>query len=135
MNNDDALLNDAPVLAGEGVRYDLEERLLEFAARILRACRAIESGRAGDHVSDQLARSGTSPMAHHSEAESSRSRKDFINKMKVGLQELRESRRWLQLTVRTPLVEKPHLLEPLIEESLELIKIFRASIKTAESNA
>jgi four helix bundle protein len=90
--------------------------------------------RAGNHVADQLLRSGTSPYGNHGEAEGAESRDDFVHKLKVCHKELREARRWLRLVRRVPLVTKPELLDPLTTESEELVRIFAASIRTAEAN-
>jgi four helix bundle protein len=116
-----------------GKRYDLEDRLLEYAVRIVRLVDALPGSRAGRHVSDQLLRSGTSPLANHGELQGAESRRDFIHKLSVCLKEIRESRRWLRLVHRVPLL-KPTKIEPLLGETEELIKIFSASLKTAEKN-
>lgn len=112
-------------------KYDLEERLLEFAATIIHVTESIARTRAGAHVADQLLRSGTSPYGHHGEAEGAESIADFIHKLKVCYKELREARRWLLLTARVPLVRKPQLLQTVIAEAGELVLIFAASIRTA----
>lgn len=49
--------------------YDLEERLLEFSVRVIRLCQSIEQSPAGNHISKQLLRSSTSPLANHGEAQ------------------------------------------------------------------
>jgi len=67
------------------------------------------------------------------ESQAAESRKDFIHKMKLALKELKETFRWLRLAHRVPLIEKPPLLLPLIQETDELIRIFTKSIETAES--
>ena len=115
-------------------KYDLEERLLEFAVRIIRVTESMQRSPAGVYVADQLLRSGTSPYGHHGEAERAESRDDFIHKLKVCYKELREARRWLRLVQRTPLVAKPELLEVLLTEAGELVLIFAASLRTAENN-
>lgn len=115
-------------------KYDLEERLLEFAVRIIRVTESMGRSPAGTYVADQLLRSGTSPYGHHGEVEGAESRDDFIHKLRVCYKELRETRRWLRLTQRTPLVPKPELLTDLIAEAEELVRIFSASIRTAEKN-
>jgi four helix bundle protein len=115
-------------------KYDLEERLLAFAVRIIRVAESIKRGRSGAHLADQLLRSGTSPYGHHGEVEGAESRDDFIHKLKVCYKELRESRRWLRLVQRVPLVAKPELLGPLLSEADELVRIFAKSIQTAEKN-
>src|ERR1700712_3265100 len=78
-------------------RYDLEERLLDFAVRIVRLTSKLPRTRAGNHVARQFLRSGTSPLPNHGEAQAAESVADFVHKMKVCLKELRESRRWLTL--------------------------------------
>ena len=115
-------------------KFDLEERLLEFSIRVIRVTESMKRTRAGNHVADQLLRSGTSPYGNHGEAEGAESRADFVHKLKVCYKELREARRWLRLVRRVPLVTKPVLLDPLTTESEELVRIFAASIRTAEAN-
>jgi four helix bundle protein len=114
-------------------RYDLEDRLLEYAARIIRLVDALPSTRAGRHVADQLLRCGTSPLANHGELQGAESRKDFIHKLGLCLKEIDEAWRWLRLIHRVPMLP-PGKVEPLLTETNALIKIFAASIRTAEKN-
>ena len=111
--------------------YDLEERLLEYSARIIRLVERLPNTRAGNHVARQLLRSGTSPLPNHGEAQAAESAKDFVHKLKICLKELRESWRWLLLIQRVPL-PRPRLVEALVKETDELIRIFVRSIQTAE---
>ena len=113
--------------------FDLEERLLEYAVRIVRLVDALPASRAGRHVADQLLRCGTSPLANHGELQGAESRKDFIHKLGLCLKEIREARRWLRLVHRVPLLP-PRKVEPLLSETEALIKIFAASIRTAKRN-
>jgi four helix bundle protein len=115
-------------------KYDLAERLLEFAARIVRLAESLPRTEAGRHVAGQMLRSGTSPFANHAEAEDAESIDDFVHKLKICLKELRETWRWLRLIQRIPLVKRPDLLNPLIDEADQLIRIFRKSIITAREN-
>ena len=112
--------------------YDLEERLLEYAAAIIRLVRELPKDRESNHVAGQMLRSGTSPLPNHGEAESAESPADFIHKLKICLKELRETRRWLLLVLRIPLLERSPALDALLQETTELIRIFVASIRTAE---
>lgn len=112
--------------------YDLEERLLNYAARIIRLAETLPNTRAGNHVAGQLLRSGTSPLPNHGEAQAAESRDDFIHKFSICLKELRESRRWLRLIVRVPLLKDLIETHALILESEELIKIFARSVRTAK---
>jgi four helix bundle protein len=112
--------------------YDLEERLLEYAVRVIRLVEALPNSRAGNHVAGQLLRSGTAPLPNHGEAQAAESRADFIHKMKVCLKELRESARWLRLVQQVPLVKPSAKVEPLRCETEELIRIFTRSVQTSE---
>ncbi len=115
-------------------QYDLEERLLEYAARIIRLAENVTRSPAGQHIALQVLRSGTSALPNHAEAQAAESNRDFIHKLKICLKELRETERWLKLIQRVPLVKKPELVDALLKETDELIRIFVASVKTAQKN-
>src|ERR1039458_4445968 len=107
--------------------YDLEERLLEYSARIIRLVERLPNTRAGNHVAGQLLRSDTSPLPNHGEPQAAESAKDFVHKLKICLKELREFWRWLLLIQRVPLL-RPRLVETPVKETDELIRIFVRSI-------
>jgi four helix bundle protein len=114
-------------------QYDLEDRLLEYAARVIRLADALPTTRAGRYVADQLLRCGTSPLANHGELQGAESRKDFIHKLGLCLKEIDETWRWLRLIHSVPMLP-PAKIDPLLGETEELIKIFAASIRTAQRN-
>ena len=114
--------------------YDLEERLIDFAVRIIRIAESLPKTKVGNHIAGQLIRCGTSPAPNYGEAQSAESRSDFIHKMKICLKELRETKVWLKIIIRANLIEPKSKLEPDIIENDELISIFVASIKTAKQN-
>ena len=111
--------------------YNLEERLLDYSARIIRLVERLPDTRAGNHIAGQLLRSGTSPLPNHGEAQAAESRNDFLHKLKICLKELRESHRWLLLIQRVPLL-RPRRVDALVKETDELIRIFVSSIQTAQ---
>ncbi len=112
--------------------YDLEERLLEYSVRIIKIVEQLPNTRVGNHVAGQILKSGTSPYPNHGEAQGAESPRDFVHKLRIALKELRETQRWLKLIQRVPLIKKPELLDDILQETEELIKIFVTSIKTAE---
>lgn len=114
-------------------RYDLEDRLLQYAVRIIRLVDALPPTKAGRHVADQLLRCGTSPLANHGELQGAESRKDFIHKLGICLKEIRETHRWLRLIEKVPLLP-PSKIAPLLNETDALIRIFVTSLRTAERN-
>ena len=119
-------------MSKEEKTYDLENRLIDFAVRIIKMAEALPKSKVGIHIAGQLIRSGTSPAPNYGEAQSAESRSDFIHKMKVALKELRETRVWLLIVVRAHLITPASKLEPLLDETNQLISIFVSSIKTAK---
>ena len=118
--------------AKEDKTYDLEERLIDFAVRIIRMAESLPETKVANHIAGQLIRCGTSPAPNYGEAQSAESRADFIHKMKVCLKELRETRVWLLMIVRAKLIKPVSKLDSMIQESNELISIFVTSIRTAK---
>ena len=121
---------------GQGPRvkesgYDLEDRLIDFAVRIIRLTEALPNTKAGNHVAGQILRSGTSPAPNYGEAQSAESAADFIHKLKIALKELRETLIWLKIISRANMIKSASLLAPLRQEADELIAILFASVKTA----
>ena len=116
------------------VKYDLEDRLIEFSVLIFKIVDSLFNTRAGNHIAGQLVRSGSNPALHYGEAQSAESRKDFIHKIKILLKELRESRAALKLIYKTPLTNSLEMVENGLSETNQLISIFMASVKTAKKN-
>jgi len=114
-------------------KFDLEDRLLEFAARLTKLVDALPNSRTANHVAGQLLRCGTSPFANHGEVHAAESRRDFVHKLGICFKELKEVRRWLRFIARIELVPLTRL-QPLLAENEELIRIFSASIRTAEKS-
>jgi four helix bundle protein len=114
------------------VKYDLEDRLLEYSVKIIRIVDQLPNSRVGNHIAGQSVRSGTSPYPNHGEAQAAESPKDFVHKLRISLKELRETQRWLKLIQRVPLLKQPEKIDIVLEETEELIKIFVSSIRTAE---
>jgi four helix bundle protein len=114
--------------------FDLEERLIDFAVRIIRIAESLPKTKIGNHIAGQLIRCGTSPAPNYGEAQSAESRSDFIHKMKIYLKELRETKVWLLIVIKANLIKSKVKLEPDIIENDELISIFMASIRTAKQN-
>lgn len=115
-------------------KFDLEERLIDFAVRIIRTAESLPKTKLGNHIAGQLIRCGTSPAPNYGEAQSAESIADFLHKMKVCLKELRETRVWLLMIVRTRLIKPESKLESLIDENNELISVFVKSVNTAKKN-
>jgi four helix bundle protein len=113
--------------------YDLEERLISFAIRMMTIAENLPQTKAGSHLAGQLTRSGTSPALNYGEAQGAESKKDFVHKMRIILKELRETRVCLLIIIRKPVGEITDEIEGDHKECEELIAIFAKSIKTVLS--
>ena len=110
---------------------DLEDRLIDFAVRIINLANALPDSPAAKHIGRQLLRSGTSPAPNYAEARGAESNADFVHKLKVALKELNETSVWLRMICRADLMPV-NLLEELIDENQQLCRIINASAKTAK---
>ena len=99
----------------------LEDRLIDFAVRIIRLVARMPKTPAGKHVSGQILRSGTSPAPNYV-ARGAESRADFIHKMGVVLKELNETAIWLKVIERSELLPRELLVD-----------IFRRTWRSAKS--
>ena len=113
-------------------KYDLEERTLTFAKKIIELCRALPKNTVNFELIKQLVRAGSSIGANYREANGAASKKDFNNKIRISLKEAKETHYWLQLVIEAN-DEFQKKTEPLLGESLELIKIFSAISQKARS--
>jgi four helix bundle protein len=119
-------------MSNDSRTFNLEDRLIEFAVRMIRLAEALPKTRVGNHIAGQIVRSSTSPASNYGEAQSAESRPDFIHKMQVCLKELRETKVWLLIASRANLVNSASDLDALIDENIQLILIFATSVNTAK---
>jgi len=110
--------------------HEMENRLVEFASRIIDLVESLPRTPAAKHLGGQLLRSGTSPALNYGEAQSAESPDDFLHKMKVCLKELRETLICLKLIAKRSWFPTGRLT-PLMSENNELVAIFVTSTKTA----
>jgi four helix bundle protein len=117
----------------EKPKFDLEERLIEFAVRCVKVAESLPKTPVGKHFGGQLSRSGSSPALNYGEAQAAESKADFIHKMKICLKELRETFVCLKIIKSCGFfpIEK---LSPILSENNELISIFVKSIETTKKN-
>jgi four helix bundle protein len=108
-------------------------RTLEFALAVVRLCEALPKSRTGDTIARQLLRCGTSVGANYRAACRAWSRADFIAKLGIVEEECDDYLYWMELLVRTGLVEQRQL-EVLILEANEILSMVIASKKTARSH-
>ena len=112
--------------------FDLHERMIDYAVRIIKLSESLPETKAGKHVSSQILRSGTSPAPNYGEAQSAESKADFVHKLKVAIKELRETETWLKIIQKAKMITPGSKLTSLLRESDELVAILYASIETAK---
>ena len=120
--------------AAQEIRYDLDERLLDYAVRIIRLVDALPATRAGRHVADQLLRCGTSPLANHGELQAAESRNDFIHKLGICLKEIREAHGRLRLHESRAIGPREEATR-LRQEANELVSIMTVIVANSRAKA
>lgn len=110
---------------------ELEDRLIDFAVRIIKVANAMPNSPAGKHIARQLLKSGTSPAPNYAEARGAESNADFVHKLKIALKELNETSVWIRMACRSELMN-PERLKDLLDENQQLCRILNASVKTAK---
>ena len=113
---------------------ELQERLTDFAVRVMDLCDQLPKTFAGRHLSEQLFRSATACAANYAEARGAESRSDFIHKLGVVRKELNETLVWLRMIERRAM-GPAECVRRLCGECDELCRIISASRKTAEENS
>ena len=108
---------------------EFEERLIDFAVRIIKLASRLPKTPAGKHIAGQILRCGTSPAPNYGEGRGAESTADFIHKLGIVLKELNETSIWLRVIERSGILRR-ELLSGIIEENRELCKILVASLRT-----
>ena len=112
---------------------ELEERLIDFAVRIVNLSASLPKTTAGKHIAGQIMRSGSSPAPNYGEARGAESHADFIHKLRIVLKELNETSIWLRVIERSKMLRK-ELMSNIVGENKELCRIFTASLRTARNS-
>jgi four helix bundle protein len=110
----------------------LEERLIDFAVRVIKLSASLPKPPAGKHIAGQILRSGTSPAPNYGEARGAESHADFVHKLGIVVKELNETSIWLRVIERSQILKK-ELLTNIIEENREMCRIFTATLKTSRT--
>ncbi|MBQ9176612.1 MAG: four helix bundle protein [Bacteroidaceae bacterium] len=111
---------------------ELRERMTTFAVRIVKMVDSMPQTTAGLAIARQIVRSRTSPSANYRAACLAKSDKDFINKLKMVEEELDETSHWLDIIMRSNMMNTSRL-QPLSQECNELLNIIAKSIITTKT--
>ena len=101
----------------------LEKRTKDFAISIIKLSVEIPNTSEGKVIKNQLTKSGTSIGANYREANRSRSKADFKNKIKICESEASETVYWLEIIDSLKWINNIKM-ESTIKEASELLAIF-----------
>ena len=110
---------------------DLRKRTKQYALRIVKLVRALPNNQICWVVGKQLLRSGTSVGANYRAACRARSTKEFIAKIGIVIEEADESAFWIEIIIEAGIYDKT-MIEPLLQETNEIVAIMVASSNTAQ---
>jgi four helix bundle protein len=112
-------------------KQELALRARQFAVDVFRLADEFPQARAAMIVTNQLLRSSSSIAANYRAALRAKSKADFLNKLKIVLEEADESEFWLTFVTETNMLHADNAhLKRLQKEAGELTAIFSASVKT-----
>jgi len=113
---------------------DMIARTRTFALDIIRLYSGLPRTVIAQTIGKQILRSGTSVGAHYREAYRSRSNAELVSKFEGGLQELEETRYWIELLIESGVV-LPDRAEALLKEVDELTAIFVTCVRNVKRKA
>lgn len=112
---------------------ELKDRLKNLAIRIIKMVDSMPSSISSTAIAKQIVRSGTSPIANYRAACLGKSKKDFLNKLKMVEEELDETVLWLEIIMECEMLPRKRI-SALYDESQELLKIIISSILTVQES-
>lgn len=110
------------------------DRLLDYAARIIKVVEALPKTLAGRRIGDELLRSGMCVGAHYEEAQGGESHADFVHKLQIAVKELRESNYWLRLLRRSGTLPASRLTD-ILDESNQLRAMLSKAVASAKGKS
>lgn len=106
---------------------NLEKRTKEFAINIIKLSVKLPNTVESNVIKNQITKSGTSIGANYREANRSRSKADFLNKIKIAESEASETVYWLELIENMSWIKNDN---KTIQEAKELLAIFTSIAQT-----
>ena len=115
----------------------LRKKSFEFALRIVKLARFLETDKKDWVLSRQILKSGTSIGANVRESRFAQSTADFVSKLTIALKEAEETEYWLELLTAAEMIsEKQRIslekdLSWIIATLVNSVKVSKRSLKTA----
>ncbi len=111
-------------------KNELKARTKNFDHRCIKLAVSLHDNKLGNHIQGQLIRCSSSVAANYRATCLAQSKKSFIAKLSIVIEESDESLFWIEFIAEEKLINIEKL-EPLMKEADELTAIFIASRKTA----
>jgi four helix bundle protein len=111
---------------------ELESRTRKFALLVIKLSASLPFTPEAKVLRNQITKSGTSIGANYREANRSRSKADFSNKIKICESETNETTYWIELILDTGWSDREST-ENLLSEANELLAIFTSISKNLRS--
>ena len=112
------------------IGQQLRTRSRQFALDVIDLCLSLGQSDLARLIRPQLLRAGTGVASNHRAACHSRTRREFVSKFSVVIEEADESEWWLDVLETKRSSPAPEI-KRLRQEAIELRAIFSASRKTA----
>jgi len=112
---------------------NLKQRTKLFALRVIKLVENLPETKTSKILGNQVLHSGTSVAANYRAGCLAKSKRDFINKLKIVEEEADETIFWLELIEESGIFSSNKLLS-IKTEAHEILAIIVASIKTARKN-
>ena len=115
----------------------LRKKSFEFALRIVKLARFLETDKKDWVLSRQILKSGTSIGANVRESRFAQSTADLVSKLTIALKEAEETEYWLELLTAAEMISEKHRislekdLNWIIATLVNSVKVSKRSLKTA----
>jgi len=115
------------------VTEGLRQRARRFAVRLVKFLRQLPRDPVTTEIVRQLARSGPAVSANYRAACRGRSRREYIARLGIVVEEADETEHWLLVLIESEIASGLEV-EHLYDEACQLRAIFKASHDTARAN-
>ena len=112
---------------------DLKQRTKVFSHNCVKLALQLPNTYLGNHIKGQLIRCGTSVGANYRATCIAQSKRSFIAKISIVIEEVDESHFWIEFMIDEGLLSR-EICNSLLKEADELTRIFISSRKTANLN-
>lgn len=110
---------------------NIYQKSFQFAVRIVKLCKYLQTEQKEYNLSKQVLRSGTSIGANVAEAQQAQSKPDFTSKVNIALKEAAETDYWLRLLYETEYLSKTQFAS-MISDCDEIESILVSIVKSSK---